>query len=62
MSIKNSPMKIKQLFLILFLFVVPALPAIADSIGFSFNSDRDNTAMDENDSGWYCPIFWLGQY
>ncbi|MEC7863394.1 MAG: hypothetical protein VYC70_12305, partial [Verrucomicrobiota bacterium] len=52
-------MKIKQLFLILFLFVVPALPAIADSIGFSFNSDRDNTAMDETtvagivpSSGW----------
>ena len=56
---KDSPMKIKQLFLILFLFIVPPLPVIADSIGFSFNSDRDNTAMDETtvagivpSSGW----------
>ena len=59
MTLKTPPMKIKQLFIISFLFVLSVLPVIADSIGFSFNSDRDNTAMDETtvagivpSSGW----------
>ena len=48
-------MKFKQLFLISSLLIAATVSVSAESIGFSFNSDRDNTLMSADVSAGVVP-------